>query len=437
MAADTSSFDRAQDGNLFPREDLLEAVARSDWRDAPVPLAAWALLVLGVSALCLGLPIEDVLAPATTERAARLGSPPVYDAPLLHGVGVLGRSAGIGIEAAFFGYSALGAGLAIACIGLCLRAFGFRGRLALLVAILAGLAPAVAIGGRLPTLATMDVATTALLLAACSAPHDPGRRGAFGYGLRVAAAFLVGVLIAPGSPGLWLIVPLLAGVAHVADEVRPRYFWTVLALGLIASTFSTGRITAGPGASPFADDDRTAVGLALGAGVLLLAWPLSRVRDPEEAGAPAYLHASVAIPAALTLIGFGTLAAALPALAVFTANVLARRARPDGAMRWAGAFLAVQIGALVLAHAALPRTDVDLESLRPAPRPGDLVVVDEGQHFSDLGLLLRRRIGAEVVRASEFEDADVRGRRVLWAASAAPPAGADVTPLTAPGGLPR
>ena len=37
---DASPLDIAQDGNLFPREDLLEAVADSDWRDRPVPIAA-------------------------------------------------------------------------------------------------------------------------------------------------------------------------------------------------------------------------------------------------------------------------------------------------------------------------------------------------------------------------------------------------------------
>jgi len=436
VAADTTSFDRAQDGNLFPREDLLEAVAQSDWRDVPVPFAAWALLALGAIALCLGLPIEDTLAPATTELAARLEGAPLHDAPLLHAVGALGRAAGVGIEAALFGYSALGAGLAIACVGLCLRAFGFRGRLALLVAILAGLTPAVAVAGRLPTLSTMDVAQVSLLLAACAAPHDPGRRGALGYALRVSAAFLVGVLIAPDSAGLWLVVPLLAGVAHVAGEVRPRYFWTVLALGVLASFLGTARVAAGPGAL-FADAHRTPLGLALGAGALVVAWPLSRVRDQEEAGAPAYLHASVVVPAALTLLTFGTLAAAVPALAVFTANVLARRARPDGATRWAAGLLVAQVAALVLAHAALQRTDVDLEALRPAPRPGDLVVVDDGELYGDLALLLRRRVGAEVVPAPQFAPEEAGGRRVLWAASAPAPAGAAVTPLTAPGRPPR
>lgn len=428
---DTTNFDRAQDGNLFPREDLLEAVAHSDWRDVPVPFAAWALLVVGAIVLALGLPIEDALAPATTELAARLAERPWYEAPLLAGVAALGRAT-VGIEAALFGYSALGAGLAIACVGLCLRAFGFRGRLALLVAILAGLSPAIAVGGRLPTLSTMDVAAMALLLAACAAPFDPGRRGAIGYGLRVGAAYLFGVMIAPDCGGLWLIVPLLAGPARVRDEVRARFFWTVLVVGLLAATFTTGRhVDGSPGALFFAAD-KTALGLALGAGALLLAWPLSRIRDAEEAGAPAYLHASIAFPLALTLLRTGTLAPAVPALAVFTANALARRARPDNAARWAGAFLAAQLGALALVLATLPRTDVDLEALAPTPRAGDLVVVDGGELYGDLALLLRRRIGAEVVLASQFVPEDAESRRVLWAADAHPPEGAAVTELTAP-----
>lgn len=428
---DTSSFDRAQDGNLFPREDLLEAVAHSDWRDVPVPFAAWALLVLGAIVLALGLPIEDALAPATTELAARLAEGPWYEAPLLAGLAALGRAT-VGIEAALFGYSALGAGLAIACVGLCLRAFGFRGRLALFVAILAGLSPAIAVGGRLPTLSTMDVAAVALLLAACAAPFDPGRRGAVGYGLRVGAAYLFGVLIAPDCGGLWLIVPLLAGPARVRDEVRWRFLWTVLVVGVLASLFSADRpVDGSPGALFFAAH-KTALGLALGAGALLVAWPISRVRDAEEAGAPAYLHASIAFPLALTFLRTGTLAPAVPALAVFTANALARRARPDNATRWAGALLAAQVGALAIVLAALPRTDVDLEALEPTPRAGDVVVVDEGALYGDLAVLLRRRIGAEVVPASGFVPGEIEGRRVLWAADAPAPEGATVTELTAP-----
>ena len=51
------SFDIANDGNLFPREDLLEAVARSDWRDREVPAIAWILTGVGLSLLAAGLPV--------------------------------------------------------------------------------------------------------------------------------------------------------------------------------------------------------------------------------------------------------------------------------------------------------------------------------------------------------------------------------------------
>ena len=71
----SDSFDIANDGNLFPREDLLEAVARSDWRDREVPTKAWLMTGIGISLVAAGTPIADVLIRSTTEFAATSAGP--------------------------------------------------------------------------------------------------------------------------------------------------------------------------------------------------------------------------------------------------------------------------------------------------------------------------------------------------------------------------
>ena len=42
-------LDIGQDGELFPREELLNAVAGADWRDLPMRLVAWLAVAAGAT----------------------------------------------------------------------------------------------------------------------------------------------------------------------------------------------------------------------------------------------------------------------------------------------------------------------------------------------------------------------------------------------------
>ncbi|MEL6429705.1 MAG: hypothetical protein AAFP22_15580 [Planctomycetota bacterium] len=427
----STQFDPAQDGNLFPREDLLEAVAESDWRDRPAPWYAWALLALGLVALCLGLPLERVVHVAETETAAGLQGFRALSAPLLIAVKRIGQGTGIGIEATLFFTSALGAGLAFLLTGAALRAFGFRGRVAIVCALAAALCPLCVVASRLPSAATATAAGSALLLAACAAPFDPGARGARGLALRVGLAYLFATSLA--IEAVVLAIPAwFALIRRIEPEHRG------LALPAASPLFvAAAAMAAAPPLPPGLElpdiafwgrapetpfPDLAANGLApwLAAGALVLAWPLALARESEEQGAPAWLHVWAALGLGLGFLTSRATALALPALAVFLADALVRRARPDGAGRRALLFAAGQIALCAIVLLRLERTPSPFAShWIPSPTtvlPTDTVVLDDTG--TPDAYLLRRRIGARTVTPGALPR--VIDGRTLWASSASP-----------------
>ena len=114
-------LDIAQDGELFPREELLDAVAGADWRDLPVRLVAWLAVAAGAGLALAGFPEQFDLLKGPTSFAASGDGVAAHPLHLLaHAIG----RAGVGIEAAFFGLSALGVGAAFLALGAALRAVG-------------------------------------------------------------------------------------------------------------------------------------------------------------------------------------------------------------------------------------------------------------------------------------------------------------------------
>lgn len=432
-------FDPAHDGNLFPREDLLEAVAESDWRDRPTPLIAWIALAVGIAALSLGTPLARVVFAAETEAAAALEGAASWGAPVLALCAALGRGLGLGIEAALFGVAALGAGAFVLATGVALRAFGFGGRLALCSTLLASLTGLMVFGGRLPTLTVPLAASAALCLAACAAPLDPGPRGARGFGLRVGLSALFAVLVAPEA--VVLLVPAwLALYARPLPELRGhalRAAGGFLALAMVVAALAP--TPPGPDGVPPAWVGRArttvlpgldgawpglgGIGLTawLAAGALVLAWPLSLIREDEESGPPLWLHLWVGVALAASFLSVRAAAIALPALAALTANALARRARPDGALRLALGFFVLQAAVLLWVGRGLARTDSPFAE-GSAPLTASDVVLVNNPH-ADGAYLLRRRLGVRVETRESYAG-DSAGR-VLWATDLGPPIGAD------------
>jgi len=348
-------LDIANDGNLFPREDLLEAVARSDWRDREVPAAAWVLTGAGISLLAAGTPLAEILIRSTTEFAADSASPL---APFHAALAAIGRS-GIGIEAAAFLASALALGATLPAVGLALKAAGFNGRVAFVSALIAVLSPLLLMHGRLPSDGPLVALSSALLLAAIAAPHDGGRSGRRGYRIRLAVA----------------------------------------AAGLLALC-GMSRATAAPDAEVIFG---TWVDLALLGGAALLVVPLGWLRQEEEAPPPPWLVAWLAASVALALIAGAQAGATLvPALALLTANALSRRARPDGALRWAAALAAAQVTLAVMAVRLAPADTTYFAATSAGEfEAGDIAVVEDLD--SDEAYLLQRRLGVTVLTAPPKE----------------------------------
>ncbi|MEM1449552.1 MAG: hypothetical protein AAGI22_10575 [Planctomycetota bacterium] len=335
-------IDIAQDGNLFPREDLLEAVASSDWRDQRVPAVAWIVASLGVAALAAGMPVAATVLTGPTEFAA--SSPSAITRPVHALAETLGR-AGLGIEAAFFLLAAIGHGLCLPALGLALRAAGFSGRLAFVSALVASAAPLLVVHGRLPSDAPFLALGAILLFVAVMAPADEGPAGRRGRTFRM----------------------LLAG-------------FVALTVGAPASTAPLfGRIG----------------DAALAGGVLWFVAPLAWVREAEEEPPPRWLAAWVVLAFAAGLASVVALAALAPLAALF-ANVLARRARPDGALRLALGALGLQVACAAAAIALLPPSTTSFATTSAgATKPGDVVFVDDDT--STDAFLLRRRLGLRVI----------------------------------------
>jgi len=353
-------LDIANDGNLFPREDLLEAVARSDWRDREVPAVAWLLTGAGISLLAAGTPIAEVLIRSTTEFAAESAGPL---APFHAALAAIGRG-GIGIEAAAFLASAIALGATLPAIGVALKAVGFGGRVAFVSALIAVMSPLLLMHGRLPSDGPVVALGSALLLAAVAAPHDGGRSGRTGYLIRLSLV----------AASLLAVCGLSRASAALGDEaIFGRW-----------------------------------IDLALLGGAALLVVPLGWLRQEEEEPPPLWLVGWLAASVTLALVAGAQAGAALvPALAVLVANALSRRARPDGALRWAAMLAIAQAALSVFAvRLAPPDTTFFAAASSGEVEAGDVLVVEDLD--SNEAYLLRRRLGVTVVdRAPDASDGRV------------------------------
>lgn len=386
---ESSPFDIAQDGNLFPREDLLEAVAESDWRDQDVPLATWVLTALGITIVAAGLPVARLIVMAPVEFAAT--APPPYLYPI-HALALLIGRTGIGIEAAFFLLSAIALGLCLPAIGLALRAAGFGGRLAFAAALIAVTSPLLVLQGRLPTEAPFIVLGGALVLAATAAPIDSGRAGERGYALRLMVALAIAHLFHAH-------VDLLVIPAVIAVFTRTTHGRLVHALGLLVVTIALSDVLDPNDLSRWPPDlFGTRLDVLLAGGVAWAVVPLAWRRESEEQPPPRWLVTWLVFALLLAVIANRTSAVALlvvPALAVFVANLLARCARPDRALRWA---LGLGIGQAALAALTCtfaPTSTTSFAAIGPGEtQPTDIVDVDDAG--SIVAYLLRRRLGLTV-----------------------------------------
>ena len=145
------------------------------------------------------------------------------------------------------------------------------------------------------------------------------------------------------------------------------------------------------------------VDLLLLGGAALIIVPLSWFRQQEEAPPPRWLVLWLAVSAALAVLAGAQAGAALvPALAVLVANALARRARPDGALRWAGMLVGGQLTLAAVAISLAPADTTFFAALSHGEvQAGDTVIVED--LTSDEAYLLRRRLGATVVDGSPAE----------------------------------
>ncbi|MEM9803293.1 MAG: hypothetical protein AAGA20_23450 [Planctomycetota bacterium] len=398
----TTPIDIARDGNLFPREDLLEAVAQSDWRDRSVPLVAWVLASIGIALLTAGTPIARHVVTQPVETAASLE--PALALPVHGIIAAVGRT-GLGIEAAFFLGSALAFGASFLAVGLALRAAGFAGRLSLAATFVAVAAsPLLLLHARLPSDAPFAALAAALVLAAIAAPHDPGAHGARGYAVRVAASVVFAAFLHRAA--LALAAPAAAAIAvkFVADASKLRLALLIAPAPLVAE--GVARLVRG-GAGPIFGGW---IDLALAGGALWLALPLAFARESEEEPPPPWTLAWIVAALWLGPRQPGAAGALLvPLFAYLLAGVLARRARPDGALRWTLGFAAAQ-AALACAIAALVPSSTESFAATSfgETRPDDTVVVDDVGSID--AYLLRRRLGLSVVDDS---DESAGGGRLL------------------------
>lgn len=397
-------LDIAQDGELFPREELLDAVAGADWRDLPVRIVAWLAVAAGGALALAGFPEQfDLLQGPTSFAASNEG----LAAHPLHLVArVIGR-AGVGIEATMFGLSALGVGAAFLAVGAALRAFGMGGRTAFATALLACGSLALISQGRLPSTYSWGVAASALLLAAIAAPSDGAARG---YGTRVALAWLLATWVSPATalllPACALAITERAGKERAAG-LAPLWIAALVALPVAALACRA----AGTNEFQFA-------GIGHLGGLLgLIAVGLSASgRDPEESGAPRWLHTwlrtGIVLEIAVSVLrdGFELLVGEpaaiaahvppatflLPTLAAFAANTLVRRRRASDAVVLLAAGAVGQALPFAYWYAMDPDEGTALHDGRGDLAQGDVALIAPGDSV-DVAYLLARRHGIPVV----------------------------------------
>ena len=399
-------MDIAQDGNLFPREDILEAVAQSDWRDQDVPIGAWALTAVGLAALALGTPILAPLAMEPTEFAAageRLWAHP------LHAVArTIGR-AGLGIESAWYLISALFLGLSLPALGGALCLLGVGARLALVTSLVTLLTPITLGHGQLPSDFTAGVFGASVVLGLCCAPSDPGHSGERGYGLRLAAALVLATALHPLNAAL---APALLVAAHGRGGSKA---WTPVLVGTlltIAGAMDALQAPAGPILPPVFG----ACLLGFGGLVVLasLAWSSEKEESPPPLWLTIQFGTGLVLSVAMAYLGGPMLPMLAIASAALASGVLARFARPDNAFRALAAVLVIQL--LLLGAAGLWRPSLDTAGLAQAQptlfASGDTVYAPEADLDGPAAYLVRRRFGVTVAPLSEAEEAIAGGRAI-------------------------
>ncbi len=395
----TPSLDIAQDGNLFPREELLEAAAGADWRDQSVPMRAWVTASFGLALLAAGLPNLKTLYPAPTEFAATgdyIGFHPVH--LLARTLGTMG----LGIEATFFLISALCLGAAMGAIGVALRAFGYAGRTAFAIALLTCLSQALTEHARLPSDYLPGVITSALLLAAMAMPKDRGEVGMRGYAVRISVAWLLACFVSKDALALFPILVIACAAAPVegkrgrkwiAPLVLAASFGMLMAIPAIFGNDPGSRPI--PGAQPRSGLDGwiTLWGL----------WPLALLsvqRAPEELPAPPWVKGWFLLAIGWSVLGVVWLPSSptfvAPIVACIAANGLTRVGDSARVAQVLAVCLVFQLAATVTFAFVGQHTRLGTFAEGPGQvKPDDVILVDSDTH-PDLAYLLRRRHGFDV-----------------------------------------
>ncbi len=388
-------MDIAQDGNLFPREDILEAVAQSDWRDQPVPAAAWALTAMGLALLAFGTP---TLAPLAMEPATFASAGNRLWAHPLHGVARILAQAGLGIESAWYLISALFLGLSLPALGGALRVVGIGARLSLVVSLVSLLTP-IALGhGQLPSDFTAGIFGASIVLGLCCAPSDPGASGARGYGVRLGASLLVATALHPLNvalvPALLLAAKARAGLAAVVP---------VLVCSVAAVFFAVDATITSAG--PILPTLFGACLLGYGGLIVLsfLAWSTEKEESPPPLWLTVQWISGIVLSVAMVFLDAPMLPMLVVASAALASSVLARFARPDNAFRALGLALVAQL--LLLGAAGLLRPSLATAGLAHAQptlfRPGDIFFTDRANERSPAVYLIRGRFGHSVFLVDE------------------------------------
>lgn len=395
-----SSLDIAQDGNLFPREELLEAAAGADWRDRSVPARAWVAASLGLALLAAGLPNLRTLYTAPTDFAA------TGDYIDFHPIHLLARTLGgmgLGIEATLFWISALSLGAAMMAIGLALRAFGFAGRTAFPIALLTCLSQSLTEHARLPSDYLPGLCGSALLLAAMAMPKDQGEDGLRGYAVRISAVWLLACWVSKDALALFpILVIACAGRPVRSSRARKWIMPLAVAAGLAALLAVPGIFGNDPGERPVpgAHPHSGVDGLI----TLWALWPLallSMSRAPEEMPAPKWAAAWFFLGAAWSVLGVLWLPSSptflAPMVACMAANGLARigdSLRAGKMLLMCFTLQLVTTGTFVFLVTG--RYQGPLAEGPGQVRTGDAIALDPSTH-PELAFLLRRRHGFQVL----------------------------------------
>jgi hypothetical protein len=164
-------LDIAQDGGLFPREELLRAVADADWRERSVPPLGLVCLAIGLALCALAAPIHRPWV------ALDVASTLVHGAPThLHLPGLVARALtglGLPVESAWLLVAAVGAGAAPLALFALARTLGVGPRLALGAALVAAALPTSTLGAVLPVAHGFGVMAASLVLREALAARPP------------------------------------------------------------------------------------------------------------------------------------------------------------------------------------------------------------------------------------------------------------------------